>query len=395
MGVESFSEPIAVPEMAKDIPQALEIEDVQKAQQAQSQYKEEFVVMSKVDPEFAALFTDIAFSSGGFFTGAPIEHLRAQHAASEKQAYEITPTLGTKESVGKITMRDGHKNEIRIFRPSSMPEEGSPVVVLIYGGGYQLGTNLQLAPFARALSAMYGATSITISYRLAPEHPFPTGPKDVWDSVKWVAQHATLLGADPSKGFIIGGVSAGGHLTTLTAQRAVKENLQPPLTGLWVSVPVLAYVAENIPEQYREDWVSRTQNKYSPIMDVADIDAAERAYKPDLTSDNFSPFSYPELAHKLPPAYIQVAGLDPLRDDGLIYEKYLRDNGVKTRLDLYPGVPHCHFAFYPGLESSKKFRGDVPIGVGWLLGREVSEERVTKIAGDALGLIKIQVTQLE
>ena len=140
------------------------------------------------------LFTDIAFSSGGFFTSAPIEHLRARHAASEKQAYEMTPTIGTKESVGKITMRDGHKNEVRVFRPSSMPEDGSPVVVLIYGGGYQLGTNLQLAPFARTLSAMYGAISITISYRLAPEHPFPTGPEDVWDSVKWVAQHAILLG---------------------------------------------------------------------------------------------------------------------------------------------------------------------------------------------------------
>ncbi|KAL4961375.1 alpha/beta hydrolase [Aspergillus stella-maris] len=269
-------------------------------------------------------------------------------------------------------MRDGYEHEIRIFRPSSVPEDGSPVIVLIYGGGYQLGTNLQLVPFARALTAMYNATAITISYRLAPEHPFPTGPEDVWDSVKWVAQHASQLGADPSKGFIIGGVSVGGHLTALIAQRAVKENLKPPITGLWVSVPFLAYTAENIPKEYRDDWVSRTQNRFSPIMDVADIDAAKKAYKPDLTSDNFSPFMYPELAHKLPPAYIQVAGLDPLRDDGLIYQRYLCDNGVSTCLDIYPGLPHCHFAFYPELESSKKFCGDVSIGIGWLLGRSVS-----------------------
>ena len=55
MGVESFSGPVAVPEAAKDNPQAQQIEDIQETQQAQPQYKEEFLAMSKVDPEFAAV----------------------------------------------------------------------------------------------------------------------------------------------------------------------------------------------------------------------------------------------------------------------------------------------------------------------------------------------------
>ena len=39
-------------------------------------------------------------------------------------------------------------------------------------------------------------------------------------------------------------------------------------------------------------------------------------------------------SHKnLPPAYIQVAEADPLRDHGLLYEKVLKDEGVKTKLD--------------------------------------------------------------
>lgn len=289
-------------------------------------------------------------------------------------------------------MRDGHESEIRIFRPSVLPVDGSPVIVLIYAGGYLVGSNMQLAPSARALSAMYKATAITVSYRLAPEHPFPTAPEDIWDSVKWIARHATLLGADPSKGFILGGVSAGGQLTTLTAQRAVKEKLSPPLTGLWIAVPITALTEEGIPSQYRSDWVSRTQNEHAPIMDVADINLAKEAYKPDVTSDNFSPFMYADLADLLPPAYIQVAGLDPLRDDGLIYERYLRDNGVKTRLDVYPGVPHCHHALFPALESSKKFRRDMAVGVGWLLGREVSDEDVTNAAGETLGLVEMQIS---
>ncbi|KAL4783340.1 Alpha/Beta hydrolase protein [Aspergillus varians] len=357
-----------------------------EVQETQPQFKDEFLSMSKIDPEVAALFGTAPLPSGGFFKSAPVDVLRAQHTALEKQGCEVTSTLGTRESVGNIRMRDGYESEIRIVRPSSIPDNGSPVIVLIFGGGYMVGSNMQLVPFARALTAMYGATTITVSYRLAPEHPFPTGPEDVWDSVKWIAQHATLLGADPSTGFIIGGVSAGGHMTCLTAQRAVKEKLSPPLTGLWICIPVTSWTVGGIPEQYRPDWVSRIQNEYAPVLDVADINTAEAAYKPVVTSDNFCPFAYPDDAHLLPPAYVQIAGLDPLRDDGLIYERYLRDHGVKTRLQVYPGVPHCHYAFFPELESSRKFRRDVPLGVGWLLGQEVTEEEVNKVAGGALGL---------
>ncbi|KAL2816418.1 Alpha/Beta hydrolase protein [Aspergillus cavernicola] len=339
-----------------------------------------------LDPEYAALFGDTALPSGGFLTSQPLDILRSVYNDIDRQTHEHTPTLGTKESVGTIRMRDGCESEIRIFRPSVLPDNGSPVIVLIFAGGYLVGTNMQMVPFARSLSALYNATTITLSYRLAPEFPSPTAANDVWDSVKWIAQHATLLGADPSKGFVLGGPSAGGNLTCVTAQRAIKEHLSPPLTGLWVSVPVVTVTAEGLPEKYRSDWVSRTLNADAPILSVRDIEASRVAYNPDLFSDDFSPFALPDTVPHMPPAYIQVAGLDPLRDDGLIYERYLQDHGVKTRLDVYPGVPHCHYALHPELESSKKFRRDVPLGVGWLLGQEVKEEEVNRVAAAALGL---------
>ncbi|KAL4908556.1 hypothetical protein BDW74DRAFT_188495 [Aspergillus multicolor] len=349
------------------------------------QYSEEQIAMSNPDPEFASLFNG-PLPSGGFFTSAPIADLRAQHAAMEKAACGESITLNTRESVGHTRMRDGYLSETRIIRPSALPETPGPLIVLIYGGGYLLGTNKQLIPFARALSTLYDATAVTVSYRVAPEWKFPISPNDVWDSVSWIAEHATLLGADPTKGFILGGVSAGGQLTTLIAQRALKNNLSPPITGLWVSVPVTTLTADGIPEQYRDMWVSRTQNGNAPVLDVADIKFAEDAVLPDLQSDLFSPYAHPHLASRLPRAYVQVAGLDPLRDDGLVYERYLRDNGVETRLDVYPGVPHCHYAFFPQLKESKRFCADVLVGVGWLLGREVGSEDVVRGAEVALGL---------
>ncbi|KAL3464602.1 Alpha/Beta hydrolase protein [Aspergillus heterothallicus] len=349
------------------------------------QFKDELVALSKPDPEYAALFGEGSPESGGFTKGT-IHALREFHSNFEKQMYDNTPTLGTTESVGNIRMRDGFESEIRIIRPSSLPDEGSPVVVLIFSGGFLVGSNLQNVPFARAITALYNATTISISYRLAPEYAFPTAANDIWDSLQWIAQHATLLGADPSKGFIIGGLSAGGNLTAVTAQRAVKERLSPPLTGILVSIPVVAVDADGIPIQYREDWVSRIQNINSPILDPGDVENCRRAYMPNLSSEDFSPFVHREIASQIAPAFIQVAGLDCLRDDGLVYERYLRENGVKTRLEVYPGIPHCHHAFHPDLALSKKFRADIPIGVGWLLGREPSMEEVTKVAGPALGL---------
>lgn len=70
----------------------------------------------------------------------------------------------------------------------------------------------------------------------------------------------------------------------------------------------------------------------------------------------------------LPPTYLQVCGADPSRDDGLIFEKALREEvGVKTRLDLYAGWPHCWWSLFPRLEASKRRLGDSVDGVGWLL----------------------------
>ncbi|KAL3486547.1 Alpha/Beta hydrolase protein [Aspergillus germanicus] len=353
--------------------------------EAKDEFKDEFIALSKPDPEYAALFGEGSPKSGGFTTGT-IDALRDFHFNFEKQMYDTTPTIATKESVGNIRMRDGFESEIRIIRPSTLPDDGSPLIVLIFSGGFLVGTNMQNVPFARAITSLYNATTISISYRLAPEYAFPTAANDVWDSVKWIAQHATLLGADPSKGFVIGGLSAGGNLTTVTAQRAVKEKLSPPLTGIWVSIPVVAATSDGIPEKYRGDWVSRTQNINSPVLNPADVENCRIAYKPDLSSEDFSPFVHQDIVPRIPTAYIQVAGLDCLRDDGLIYERYLRDHGVKTRLDVYPGVPHCHHVFHPDLALSKKFRADIPIGIGWLLGRKVTDEEVTKVAGAVLGL---------
>ena len=66
-------------------------------------------------------------------------------------------------------------------------------------------------------------------------------------------------------------------------------------------------------------------------------------------------------------------------DDGLIYEQVLREHGVSTKLDIWPGLPHAHFSFLPTLEVTKKALVDTLVGFGWLLGVKIEPQQVQGI----------------
>lgn len=163
-----------------------------------------------------------------------------------------------------------------------------------------------------------------------------------------------------SLGFYIGGVSAGGTLTAIMAQRWISEGCQPPLTGAWVSVSCVLE-KEIVPEQYQSLYLARDQNARSLIFNQDALEYITKVWHHDRFSPDFSPFQADNPHKGMPPVYIQVAGKDPLRDDGLIYEKALRAHGVKTKLDVYPGLPHGFEAIFRDLEVSRKSMMDTLI----------------------------------
>ncbi|KAJ5965179.1 Alpha/Beta hydrolase protein [Penicillium vulpinum] len=303
----------------------------------------------------------------------PAEVLSQGSMVNEEAICEMYSRHGTQETLMTIPMRDGHESEMRMIKqPNAMPN--TPLVILIYGGGFFSGTNIQLLPWATATAALYGATVILPSYRLAPQHKFPISHNDIWDSVKWIAANASSLGADLSKGFVIGGSSAGGNLAIVTAHRAMREKLSPSLTGVVAIVPP-CMDEKHVPEKYKHLWVSREQNANSPVCNAKDIETWMSWWEPDFLSVDFSPLNSDVSLAGLPPTYVQVDGMDTLRDDGLIYEKLLRDHGVATRLDVYPGMPHTHWC-WPEHALSVKSHIDTLSGIGWLLDRELERDEI-------------------
>ena len=106
---------------------------------------------------------------------------------------------------------------------------------------------------------------------------------------------------------------------------------------------------------------------------VADSDVFPHildAYLPDVKSPLYNVFNHPAGHGNLPPAYIQVCGSDPLRDEGLLYEEILStESKVKTRLDVYQGLPHHFWQFFPDFPGNVKHTQDTIAGLKWLLGQ--------------------------
>lgn len=183
------------------------------------------------------------------------------------------------------------------------------------------------------------------------------------------ASNASSLHANPARGFVIGGGSAGGNITAVLSHLARDEHLYPPLTGQYLCVPALL-PSSVVPDEYKPEYLSREHNVIDPVLNMKSEDlsaALQTIYQPDEASPLYVPFNHQN--HKgLPRAYFQLCGLDPLRDEGLIYERVLREEcGIETKLDVYPGYGHMFWTNFPNMDVSKKFISDTLQGMKWLL----------------------------
>ena len=201
-----------------------------------------------------------------------------RNAMIKKILGDSPPDIKTSETTYKN--RDGTSLRMKIYAPAEPPSNGSPVVMLIHGGGFCIGSPEGEEQTARNLVQAFHATCFSIQYRLAPEHPFPAAPDDSWDALKWVAENAKHHGGDPSKGLIVGGTSAGGNLSAVLALQARDEGLSPPLTGQYLAIPAVGR-GDLIPEKYRDRDLGYEQNKNAPVLPQAAIHMFMEGYKPD------------------------------------------------------------------------------------------------------------------
>lgn len=113
---------------------------------------------------------------------------------------------------------DGVRVPVRIYT-STAPKPGpQPVFYYIHGGGFVAGSPDVVEEMCKLVVTRTGCVSVSVDYRLAPEHPFPAGLDDCYAVLKWIFKNATDFGGDGNK-ICISGDSAGGNLATVCALR--------------------------------------------------------------------------------------------------------------------------------------------------------------------------------
>jgi acetyl esterase/lipase len=120
------------------------------------------------------------------------------------------------------------------------------------------------------------------------------------------------------------------------------ERLDPPITGL-LEICTNACQYDVIPEEYKAEFLSWGQDIQGArptrqgLLKFYELTGAAANPSHHLNS----PLLWPHGHQRIPPVYFQVHGRDYVRDSSLIYERILRErDGVKTKLKVYPGVPH-------------------------------------------------------
>lgn len=94
---------------------------------------------------------------------------------------------------------------------TTTPTKRYPVLVNFHGGGFTIGDASDDARWCGAVVDECHAIVISVNYRRAPEHPFPTAVEDGADAILWVLQHAAELHIDPAR-IGVSGFSAGGNM---------------------------------------------------------------------------------------------------------------------------------------------------------------------------------------
>ncbi len=356
--------------------------------------REEVLRTGLMDPEF-----EIAWKARGSPPGdmptdvVTLKGIVAANLSDLQQKLANSRPPNIVETEHHVPLSTGFTSRLLVchaMAPPGAPPKPSPVIILFHGGIHVLGFPEFDLTLARALATAYNATVICPSTRKAPESVFPAMLDDAWAILQAVAHGAQDQqradckflppSADPGAGFVIGGTSSGANFADVVAHLARDANLTPPLTGLFLACGAFMDSVRSVPPPYRELYLSREQNKDSPIANAQFMRAFIEAINPDTASALWAPFDWPAssgsdgdadtvLSHVgMPPVYFQVCGMDVNRDDGLVYEAVLRERcGVKTKVDLYAGLPHCWWDAYPELEASKKRMADTIKGFGWLL----------------------------
>ena len=259
----------------------------------------------------------------------PVPQMRAYAKRRNARLAADPPSIGNVEN--RTIVHNGCEVPVRIYSPGGSDGKKLPGYVHAHGGGFVVGDLDMADTVCRMISRDANVVVVSVDYRLAPEHKFPAGLNDTIAVTRWVASTGGEIGIDPRR-LAIGGDSAGGNLAAATAQVLAGELkgalkfqvLVYPVTDLTCAQPSYKDLGEGYP---------LTEARMKAYIDMYVSKPA------DITDPRASPLLAKSLAGQ-PPAFVILAGLDPLVDEGRAYAERLRAAGISAEIADVPDHPH-------------------------------------------------------
>lgn len=270
-----------------------------------------------------------ALAAGG---GQPLETLSVQDARNVLVGAQQGAALPDADVTERTIEVDGQSIDLTIVRPKN--SKGIlPVFMYFHGGGWVLGDYPTHERLIRDLVVRSGAAAVYVDYTPSPEAKYPTAINQAYSATKWVAKNGHKIGVDGSR-LAVAGNSVGGNMAavvSLKAKQAGTPNIQFQLL-LW---PVTDANFDNSSyQQYGADhFLTTGMMKWFWDNYTTDQNQRNEIFASPLRAA-------PEQLAGLPPALIQTAEKDVLRDEAEAYGRKLNMAGVPVTVTRYNGMIH-------------------------------------------------------
>lgn len=253
---------------------------------------------------------------------------------------EVAVPAGITRSTQSITSVDGNKIVLHIHRPKGTSSD-LPCIVDFHGGGMAM-LSTTFPPFVRWRDSLAGAGTVVIGVEfrnaggMLGNHPFPKGLNDCSAAVRWLYAQKQYLGIST---IVLSGASGGSNLALAVTLLARQEDWLSEIDGVYAMCPYISGAYASKPT----DLLSLHEND-GYVMNLDELACLAKIYTPD-DSDATNPLAWPYYAKSsdlegLPPHFISVNELDPLRDEGIAYFRNLLAAGVSAICRTIPGSTH-------------------------------------------------------
>ncbi len=292
-----------------------------------------------LDPQAKQILDQLAALGLPPYTSLSPEEARAQAAAARATA----PGEPVAHVEDRTIPVDGGEIGVRIYTPAGSGP--FPALVFFHGGGWVLGSVEGSDASSRSLANAGGCVVVSVEYRLAPEAKFPIPAEDCYAATRWTVEQAAAINVDPAR-VAVAGVSAGGNLAAAVALMA-RDRGGPRLAHQLLVVPVT-----------NRDFSTGSYEENATGYGLT-TEAMRWFWDHYLRTDDDAgnPYAAPLQAadlRGLPPATVQTAEYDPLRDEGAAYARALEAAGVPVQYTCYPGMVHTFFSMATLLTTGRQ-----------------------------------------